>query len=536
MSGYADEFRDGAMRGNARHDSDAERQRREEALRSLASGGQGGDMSTSRQTPLRAKLPKRPGRLVAILSAVALVAVVGVVLSHALLGSANGSASTKVIHRIFLDPTANGLDCPHDVSWAPDGARVAVVGYSSDCPNVAGPYIDGSGSLGVAGLVNIYDAATGRLVAHLSPDAQIKKTIIIPQVVLTYEQSQEKTLGVKITFYDINYTHVLWSPDGAQVGLTFTAFIPNGLPMPDANGEITFPVSLAEGLEVMSVADGSSRAFVHMLDGSAPAYPAYLEWDLQSGALVAPTPALTHSGPQYTVTPAQGYQWGAGGTLTPTGSLASSGASASPNSIGDPDGRTSFSLWQPGIASTQVATGQSSVAGVFNWTTDIAAWSPDGRYLAEGISIAGVVTGPQIVAPDSGSLASVGWSTAPQIPARDAALVAVEKIAQKQAFPAIVTERGSSAAPSGVLLAWRPNGTALAVDAASNDAHVTLLNTATGKSILTLQPLANPRFAHGPTEQNEANILRWSPDGSRLLLLDPSLETMTIWNLAGVAD
>ena len=54
---------------------------------------------------------------------------------------------------------------------------------------------------------------------------------------------------------------------------------------------------------------------------------------------------------------------------------------------------------------------------------------------------------------------------------------------------------------------------------------MTLYDSASGRTVGTLQPEAQPSslFFNGPS------LLRWSPDGSRLLIYDRDLGTITIW-------
>ena len=422
---------------------------------------------------------------------------------------------------------SGGLDCPHDLSWSPDGKRVAVLGYQGDCPYLLSPKAhNASGGIAhVAGLVKIYDAHSGAPLTTLHPDDLIVPAITLPPVVAAYAKTQLAQSGLVIDFFDINYTHALWSPpDGQRLALTFTVRVPTGLPVASGAEEPVWPETTFNGLLLLS-ADGSGSRV--LLSAPHAGDVSYTEWDLSAGAVV-PAPAsmtaLAPSTPGFftTVPVASAFRWGADGRLGPVG-LLSATAAPSLASVGNPDGDTVFTVWQPGIATVQSdESAHTLLRSAFTLTTDIAAWSPDGRYLASGIAFAGLLSSPQ------------SQDIEPRLPVRDAALRQASVVAKQHAFPALVSQR-SVPAGSGVLVAWSPDGQTLAMAADTSDHGVTLYDCASGRQVSTLAPPGATGSTTGvrtaSREQGEASLLRWSPDGSRLSLLDAASGALTIWHV-----
>src|SRR5262249_22866575 len=207
---------------------------------------------------------------------------------------------------------------------------------------------------------------------------------------------------------------------------------------------------------------------------------------------------------------------------TGTTSTASSTPAPAP-AIGNPAGGASFSIWQPGVVSPllPLALGQVPPTGVFTWWGDIAAWSPDGQYLAQRVALRGLLVSDQTALPPPQTLASYGWAHAPRVPVRDAGLQPIEPVARDSSFTFAADNT------PGVLVAWRPDGRVVAVDAAIPDHAVLLYNTTSGASLPSLLPATTGGISG--VEPAEANVLRWSPDGARLLLLDMTVGTLTIW-------
>ncbi|PWT74052.1 MAG: hypothetical protein C5B60_07330 [Chloroflexi bacterium] len=84
-----------------------------------------------------------------------------------------------------------------------------------------------------------------------------------------------------------------------------------------------------------------------------------------------------------------------------------------------------------------------------------------------------------------------------------------------------------TAVGSGLLVAWRPDGRLLAVDATAPVDAVTLYDCATGKVVTTFKPDTNKGVA---SLEQEANALIWSPDGLHLALYDTSGGVISLWS------
>ena len=125
----------------------------------------------------------------------------------------------------------------------------------------------------------------------------------------------------------------------------------------------------------------------------------------------------------------------------------------------------------------------------------------------------GLLVSAQSSAPDAATLAASQWADAPRLPVRDAGLQQAIAVA------------GSNSLPSarGVLVAWRPDGKVIAVDADRPDHVVILFDCATGQPVATLH-------RQGSLLRGFTNMLRWSPDGSQLALYDATVATLTIWS------
>jgi WD40 repeat protein len=281
----------------------------------------------------------------------------------------------------------------------------------------------------------------------------------------------------------ISYEHVIWSPDGQRLAVTF---------------ELAAQHPSVPGVVLVSRDGEHVQVLLHRHPSSAAWYT---EWDLDSSASNSPAvPALLP------LPPAVAYQWGGNGALMPVTMLTHTTVPAAPSLdlVGNPDGSRTFSIWQPGLAHRIWLLDSSNAYTMFTWSTDFAAWSPDGRYLITGIGISGLLQPPGQLFPSHKALVSSGLEQAPLLPVHDTVLLRV------------IT--------STTALAWSPNGRLLAAYSSGN--IVTLYNCASGHKIASLLvPTTVPApLAH-------AMVMRWSPDGSRLLLSSVPWGLISLWNL-----
>ena len=114
---------------------------------------------------------------------------------------------------MVIVPSLHGLACLQDAAWSPNAQQVAALGYSDQCPND-----DPSSYNYQSGVLQIYSAATGRLVHTLLPDATV---LGLPGIPSPPSSVQPASANADTSKPVLDYTHVLWSPDGNQLALTF---------------------------------------------------------------------------------------------------------------------------------------------------------------------------------------------------------------------------------------------------------------------------------------------------------------------------
>jgi hypothetical protein len=360
----------------------------------------------------------------------------------------------------------DGLACLVDAQWSPDSSLIAVLGYQRDCPGVNG----------VPGILNIYNAHSGKLVAQWQTDDTILSILnpspISPRIaVSSFGAATPKSVNEgENKGIDFNYSRVLWSPGGQRLAITFSTIMQQQ-PLP--------------ALLLMDV-DGEHIELMLQPQNNANELP--IEWDLGSGMAVPFKP----------VPPALRYRWGTNGTLIPEMLLSYETMLyiRTPGRVGSPEGENSFTIWQPGY------TALTNISGLSVWSTNFGAWSPDGRYLIDGMSQAGLMEPQGHPLPDAQALEQMRMASMPLLPAHDAALLQV----------ALTTS----------VVAWRPDGRILA--AFNYYDAVNLYDCVTGRKIASL-PLS---FRNEPLAGSAA-LLRWSPDGSRLLLSSAQGGAITLW-------
>ena len=381
---------------------------------------------------------------------------------------------------VLIAPRSDGVACTRDAEWAPDSKRLAVLGYTRGCPETSGG--DASGH---TGLVLVYNAITGALMSRVQPDGLIGRAANMPAESI------------------IEYRAALWSPDGKRLAISF---------------DLASGGSRREGVYLCD-ADGGHATVLTRL--AAPDDTGTGKWDLQAGTYI---PAAAGEMP-----PALGYQWQPGGDLVATAPLNAASAPAvwSSGAIGSPDGSPSFSIWQPAevrLRSVDGTANQPAPGGAYVLSTSFAVWSPDGRYLIPNAGDEARLPAANVPAPTPAALAALGLDTTPLLPVRDRALqVALDRLGAQAP-----DQRGTTP----LLVAWSPDGRLLAVQLVPSEAgdvpHAThhallIYDCATGEAITALVPDVLDTPAQGITS------VRWSPDGTRIFLVDSAIGTLTIF-------
>ncbi len=393
----------------------------------------------------------------------------------------NSSGPLKIKSSVQILPQRDGFACTWDAAWSPDSKRIAVIGYQLTCGGIYGTYAPGQ--------VAVYDVHSGRLVKRLMPDAAIMRAL------------QSGSPGVHGT-PAIFYSYILWSPDGKYLTLLFSIGVPNE------------PGPSFEGVLLSGENGGYTRV---MLQRCTNASPNVVEWDLERGkpAKTASVPAI--EAPFADVPPAFAYRWGGDGTLIPQEALPNLRLPTMPplGPVGNPVGGTSFTIWQSGMVSlnTRGRDGSIQKTGVYTWNTAFPAWSPDGRYLFTFMYVVGRLELPGHPRPSHQTLINLQLDQAPLLAAHDAAF---QRLVETMPEGLYNTEN--------LLLSWRPDGRVLAATGSFIEAPG-LYDCASGKKLASL---VLPKYL-GSTIGGEP-VLRWSPDGSQLLVFAPGRGAM-VWNV-----
>ena len=131
---------------------DAARDARVDALHRLARRG---DTTTPDQPPQPApprsaesERPRARRRIsrrtltIGSIGVIVSVAVLATVVVHNLQPAATPTTRQKPApHAAQIAPLADGLNCPVDIAWSPDGSHIALLGYQDHCPDI----LNGSG-------------------------------------------------------------------------------------------------------------------------------------------------------------------------------------------------------------------------------------------------------------------------------------------------------------------------------------------------------------------------------------------------------
>ena len=446
----------------------------------------------------------RRQRLVRVGALVALVAAALLALTAPVYGPAlRALLSPHLPPPLVIHVARDGLGCVNDVAWPPDGRALAVAGSTTGCA--------GDGYL--PGQINLYDARSGRLLARARPDATVLAALhaALPAVPLAPQVGDPDLL--------LSYGTAIWSPDGRTLAVAIFA-----VSNPSKGGAVV------DGLLLLDRDGTHPRVLMHVGDADAPT--SLIAWDLVQGAPVVGTGAAR----------AAAYVWGSGGALSAVAALGDDPrfpAVAPPGPIGNPDGGRSFTTWQPGyLVQTPTANG-APAAEPYTWYSDFFAWSPDGRYLAPTPLIEALVVP---IYPDSTPFPqgpSGEVQTGVTVSASLAATQTPPPGALQPSFPFVrardqamntLVQTQLVGSTYGWALAWRPDGRVLAAFGPRVGASppVTLYDSATGHALATLAPVRDAGHIAPP----HIDVLRWSSDGTRLLLYSQIFGTICLWRLA----
>jgi hypothetical protein len=360
---------------------------------------------------------------------------------------------------VHLVQSQDGLVSLDAVAWAPDSRRVAFIGYSQEYD----PFRSYA-----PGVVLVYDARSGQRLSRFSPDAPIAHALGValpPPGAPTPTPSANGFTGYVLPV--IRYDSVTWSPDGLLLAIPFLLVVSR-------------QPSQGYGGLLLVVPDGTApRVLVLPQTSYSPPYSpleAAIEWDLQRGVAVA-GPAYVKSDSQQVfwliAEPAVSYHWTPDGTLarTYTAPPAVGGDAFPLGAVGDPDGGATFTIWQPGRVQydTGQYTGPFYQPGAYLWHTNIATWSPDGRFVIPSLSTGGRLAGPGVPQPDAAALTGLQLTGLPVLLAHDAALL--WHLAWRTDWQ----------------VAWRPDGRVLATYGAGGLNLLQLLDCASGRQLMSVQ-------------------------------------------------
>jgi hypothetical protein len=110
------------------------------------------------------------------------------------------------------NPLHDGIACLADTALSSDSRYLAVLGYDH-CPQKDYEL----------GLVNLYDARSRRLVNQVTPDTVIESALdrSSPSLNRQYGEHPPPDFNAQVVPPLIYYWHVIWSPDGKRLALTF---------------------------------------------------------------------------------------------------------------------------------------------------------------------------------------------------------------------------------------------------------------------------------------------------------------------------
>lgn len=378
------------------HDERDERDRRIEALRSLA--GEPGQqtpqqtngppvIASQEATPARRQVSGLRGhkRVTLVAIAVLLVmAVAGGLVAHSVISPASKSTQ-PTLTSLIISPAESNFSCPRDIAWSPKSTSLALLGYQGYCaqsvPTIYSYH---------PGIIILDDITSGKQTSTLHPDDSIAAALGLKPPTVATPMSGVAPADRNTSRQVIDYGHLLWSPDGKQLAVTFTVSVATA-----EAGSTNFVTSVTDGVLLMSPSGGETRILSHRR-ASGEVYSGH--WNLSTSTYI-PLPVASPSpddsnGNWYAnvalIPPSLRYQWNNAGELLPVAPLNTTSAPVSQQAapVGLADGGKEFTVWQPGVA--QIITHNHAEpprplkAPVETWQTSFASWSADGSYVFAG--------------------------------------------------------------------------------------------------------------------------------------------------------
>lgn len=434
--------------------------------------------------------------------------VIGTLAATGRFGGADSGASGGILGAPAAISTVRTaqLLCPSGAAFSSDGAELAVIGSTRSCH--AAPY----GLSSVNGhVLALFDAHLGTLQRTIPLDPLLGLDPYAPR-------AAQRIAAVR-------YVGLGWAPGSKKFAVAYTTF--------DSATAISFEHVIGSGLLLIDTTSGTAAvirgdAGFFSPTGTASAYPV---WNLDR--LTVSPPAASGAGLT--------YSWSANGAIVPVTPLDGRPLSQLPVSagarypVGEPDGDSTFTLWQPGVLLGRGIVNAGRRRDTF--VTAFPTWSANGAFATLMLAGAAVPasasdTSRADATPPSGSSAPAVPLPAslPLVPARDAALASV------------TAEIGAA---GWALVAWNPAGTLLA-SINCGDGHGPVLevrSTATGNVLGTARvplPAGEPgcRVFDAPETLGvypaPDELLRWSPDGHTLLVADERASTLSLWRVQDV--
>jgi hypothetical protein len=427
----------------------------------------------------------RIGRRSVLVSTICALLVVALLAGAFYFAGLRRPAPISTAPQLILRLADVGLACPARAFWSPDGAHLAVSAYtkrSSGDPC----------SPTQAGVDAIFDAHTGSLLRTVDPAAALASL---------GAQGRAIAYGV-------------WTPDGHAL-----VYPVSGPSSASGEGEtaglLWVPIDgSAPHLQTSPLQGSSCQSFI---------------WDVQVGRIVDALPCA--------LPPALSYRWAAAGHLAQDRPLPPSGVPSAVARPGSSPDAPAIILWGPGWLEAVNALDDNGFPDptaapvAFDYRSRTSAWSPDGRYLALGVSMAALLLPPSGPVPVLGdpycrtySGRNVCHATA--VAAPDAGFAYALATAQRDQFAE---------------LAWRPDGKVLAAlftgdqpAATAGDVkpvRITLLDALSGTQVrsLTAEPGTGSQALSGGVGVSGEPPLAWSPDGTRLAFFANDLGAVYIW-------